>query len=116
MKNQVKIEEKTPHEEHPKEFASFVKEFVNDHGSEWRPLRGLWPEDVFDFMWKLAHKQTIKEAREDERKIRTKHKEEHQFPQPHFDEGCEKCGGFPDEPCEPPVNPKEKKIISPKSS
>lgn len=29
-------------------------------------------------------------------------KEEHQFPDPHFDEGCEKCGGFPGVPCEPP--------------
>lgn len=27
----------------------FIKEFVNDHGTEWRPLRGLWVEDVLAF-------------------------------------------------------------------
>ncbi len=30
-------------------------------------------------------------------------KQKHQFPSPHFDEGCIKCGGFEGEPCEPPV-------------
>jgi len=52
---------KTPHDRNPKEFKAFVKEFVNDHGSNWRPLRGLWPEDVFDFVYK----QAIKRAKED---------------------------------------------------
>ncbi|MCA9313797.1 hypothetical protein KDA08_05815, partial [Candidatus Saccharibacteria bacterium] len=28
--------------------------------------------------------------------------EQHVFPEPHFDEGCTKCGGFDGEPCEPP--------------
>lgn len=26
----------------------------------------------------------------------------HEFPNPHWDEGCIKCGGFEGEPCEPP--------------
>jgi len=28
--------------------------------------------------------------------------EQHEFPKPHHDEGCMKCGGFAGEPCEPP--------------
>jgi len=38
----------------------FVKKFVNDHGTEWRPLRGLWVEDVIAFI-----EETIKEERKD---------------------------------------------------
>lgn len=28
--------------------------------------------------------------------------QKHEFPDPHWDEGCVKCGGFDGEPCEPP--------------
>ena len=28
---------------------------------------------------------------------------EHTFHTPHHDEGCTKCGGFPSDPCEPPI-------------
>ncbi len=30
----------------------FVKEFINDHNGEWRPLRGLWMEDIFEYIHK----------------------------------------------------------------
>ena len=30
----------------------FIREFVNDHGNAWRPLRGLWVEDVLEFIQK----------------------------------------------------------------
>ena len=29
--------------------------------------------------------------------------EQHEFPNPRWDEGCMKCGGFEGEPCEPPA-------------
>lgn len=42
--------------------------------------------------WKLAKKKW------------QEHKEQqHEFPQPRWDEGCVKCGGFEGEPCEPPM-------------
>lgn len=28
----------------------FIKEFVNTHNQTWRPLRGLWVEDVIAFI------------------------------------------------------------------
>lgn len=40
----------------------FIHEFVNDHGNAWRPLRGLWVEDVIDFI-----KNLIQSVREEER-------------------------------------------------
>lgn len=30
----------------------FIREFVNDHGNAWRPLRGLLVEDVLEFIQK----------------------------------------------------------------
>ena len=41
---------------------NFIREFVNDHGNAWRPLRGLWVEDVIEFI-----EQVEKEARANER-------------------------------------------------
>lgn len=40
--------------------ADFVTQFVNDHGTEWRPLRGLWVEDVTDFIEKLLASEKAK--------------------------------------------------------
>lgn len=34
----------------------FRIQFINDHNGEWRPLRGLWMEDIFDYF----HKENLK--------------------------------------------------------
>lgn len=31
----------------------FRKQFINDHNTKWRPLRGLWWEDIQDFIKKV---------------------------------------------------------------
>lgn len=44
--------------EHPKTEIwkkEFISKFVNDHGFEWRPLRGLWPDEVMDYISKLRN-------------------------------------------------------------
>jgi len=38
----------------------FIREFVNDHGNAWRPLRGLWVEDVLDFIQKEIEAERIR--------------------------------------------------------
>ena len=43
----------------PKWKKEFIKEFVNDHGDEWRPLRGLWVEQIFEFISKLLAKEQV---------------------------------------------------------
>ena len=48
-------------------FKKFVKEFVNDHGENWRPLRGLWPEDVAEF-WEKYIDRSYSQGVADERK------------------------------------------------
>jgi hypothetical protein len=45
----------------------FIHKFVNDHGDEWRPLRGLWVEDVIEFISQVhqsAYEKGVKEERE----------------------------------------------------
>lgn len=35
----------------------FHHRFINDHNMEWRPLRGLWEDDITDFIAELLSKQ-----------------------------------------------------------
>ena len=42
----------------------FIKKFVNTHNTAWRPLRGLWVEEVIDFI-----RKTRQEAWEEEKAI-----------------------------------------------
>lgn len=37
-------------------------------------------------------------------------KQQHTFPQPHYDEGCVKCGGFRGEPYEPPTSKRLRRL------
>lgn len=45
----IEPENKSTNEEWEKRF---IREFVNDHNQTWRPLRGLWVEDVLEFITK----------------------------------------------------------------
>jgi len=54
----------------------FVHQFVNNHNQTWRPLRGLWVEDVIDFIrqqLKSAHNSEVEEVREKLKHIRMFH-------------------------------------------
>lgn len=57
----------------------------------------------------LAGRQSVFDELEEEQKkfLQGFGYRKHTFPDPHWDEGCTKCGGFEGEPCEPPVKSKK---------
>lgn len=47
----------------------FIKEFINDHNGEWRPLRGLYMEDVFDCIHKYQNNALISYLEEENNRL-----------------------------------------------
>lgn len=46
----------------------FVRRFVNNHGTHWRPLRGLWTEEVIEFIYEVISQREKEIADEVEKK------------------------------------------------
>lgn len=58
-------------EKNIKEFdGGFVKEFINDHNGEWRPLRGLWMEDIFEYIHKYQKQFFISYLEEENKRLK----------------------------------------------
>lgn len=56
-KCKITCDVETPEDDWKEEFR---KEFINDHNGCWRPLRGLWMEDIFEFIENLIKKEREK--------------------------------------------------------
>lgn len=71
---------------------------------EYLPLFKRW-EGGYDVPFEDVYAQ----AKRDITKALSTPQEQHKFPTPHHDEGCENCGGFEGEECEVPQGVKDEK-------